>query len=621
MNILNQQLALAQQRHAAGRLAEAEALYRAVLAEAPQHPHALHLLGVLAHQRGQHSEARTLIEQALAAHGPHPVFYSNLATVCLALGLLEQAEAHCRTALRLKPDLADAHTNLAAILERQGQRAAAENARRQALYHQSLPPDNRAQLEEAVRREPQNAGAQLELGTALLARGQAEQALAPLREAVRLKPDFVAAHHNLGSALTAVNQLDEAMACFRMALRLEPRNSAVRQNLAATLVFQGRTAEALAELEEALRLDPEQAHVIFMLSKVAVGGHYRFADEEVRRIAALAERGSVPMVDRSQLHLALALWFDQTGATDAAFEHALRGKALCAEVERAQGVAYDPALHERYADRLIATFTPAYFERVRSLGVSSDLPIFVVGMMRSGTTLAEQILASHPQVYGAGELADMGLLAGSLPRRLGAMDDYPECVARLDARTVNEVAAAYLQVLQKHAVSGRHVSPARVVDKMPLNFLGLGLIATLFPRARIVHCRRDPLDTCLSCFLRNFSTSFAFNYDLAHLGAYYRQYERLMAHWRAVLPVPIFELPYEDMTADPETLSRRLVAFCGLDWDDRCRRFHETDRPVRTASMLQVRQPIYRGAVGRWRRYEKHLQPLIEALGRDAHAG
>ncbi len=230
-------------------------------------------------------------------------------------------------------------------------------------------------------------------------------------------------------------------------------------------------------------------------------------------------------------------------------------------------------------------------------------------MMRSGTTLAEQILASHPQIHGAGELDTLGRLAGSLPRRLATQIPYPECVAHLDAATARAVAADYLEVLKQHGGAAE-----RVVDKMPLNFLGLGLIATLLPRARIVHCRRDPMDTCLSCFFRDFTTSFTFKYDLRDLGLYYREYERLMAHWRRVLPLPIFELQYEELTAAPEAVSRRLVAFCGLDWDERCLRFHETERPVRTASTAQVRQPMYQSAVGRWRRYEKHLGPLMAAL-------
>ena len=206
-----------------------------------------------------------------------------------------------------------------------------------------------------------------------------------------------------------------------------------------------------------------------------------------------------------------------------------------------------------------------------------------------------------------------------MPRRLGtpgdaqcvgaAEDGYPECLARLDAATAQLVAKEYLQKLRQ--LGG---TATRVVDKMPMNFFQLGLIATLFPGARIIHCRRDPVDVCLSCYFQNFAHPHLFTLDLRHLGHYYREYERLMAHWVKVLPLPLLDLHYEELTADQEAASRRLLAFCGLEWDERCLRFHDTQRVVHTSSVLQVRQPMYRSSVGRWKRYEAHLQPLLEAL-------
>jgi tetratricopeptide (TPR) repeat protein len=598
MAIIAERMREAQQQHQAGHLAEAEALYRSVLAEAPRHAHALHLLGVLIHQLGRHEEARTLIEQALAVQGPHPVFHSNLAAVCLALGRLEEAEAHCRSALRLKPDLADAQRNLQAVRRRKGQAQGAE------------PVDELQQLTEAVERYPHSPQLQHHLAVELLARRQVEAAIEHLRQAIQLKPDYANALSNLGAALGALNRLDESVECFRAALRLQPTDTHARASLAATLSFQGRTAEALDELRETLRIDPNHVRALGVLSTLAAAGNYRFTPQEVERISALADRADLPLADRSHYHFALAQWLDQAGDYDGAFAHARRANEVRQELNRAGGEQFDPAVHRQYVDALIATFAPEYFDRVRGLGVGSELPVFIVGMMRSGTTLAEQILASHPLVFGAGELAELGQLAGGLPRRLGTELPYPQCVAAIDAATAQSVAADYLRVLQERGGSAQ-----RVVDKMPLNFLGLGLIATLFPRARIIHCRRDPVDTCLSCYFRDFTTSFTFKYDLHHLGIYYREYARLMAHWRRVLPAPMFELQYEELTAEPEAVSRLLIEYCGLAWDERCLRFNETERPVRTASTAQVRQPMYRSAVGRWRRYEKHLGPLLAALG------
>ena len=261
-------------------------------------------------------------------------------------------------------------------------------------------------------------------------------------------------------------------------------------------------------------------------------------------------------------------------------------------------------------DGLIAVCTPGYFERVRSFGVDSDVPVFVVGMPRSGTTLAEQILASHPCACGAGELHDIGQIVIKLAEGLGGPEQYPNSLGRLDPAPVRALAEAYLDQLRQ-----RCGEAARVVDKMPLNYQHLGVIAALFPRARVVHCRRDPIDTCLSCYFQDFARPLPFGPDLAHLGHHYREYERLMAHYTRVLPLPLFELRYEELTADQEAVSRRLLDFCGLDWDDRCLRFHETARTVNTSNALQVRQPLYRSSVGRWKRYEAHLAPLLEALG------
>ncbi len=223
--------------------------------------------------------------------------------------------------------------------------------------------------------------------------------------------------------------------------------------------------------------------------------------------------------------------------------------------------------------------------------------------------MAEQILASHPQVHGAGELTDIEQLIATLPQRLGVTESYPESLERLNAEATRTVAHEYLQCLQKRGGDAK-----RVIDKLPRNVLNLGVIATLFPKARIIHCRRNAVDTCLSIFFQNFGGSIPYAWDLSHLGRYYRAYQRLMAHWARVLSMPIFELDYEQLTCQQEMISRQLVAFCSLEWDERCLSFHKTERPVRTPSAFQVRQPLYRNAVGRWRHYEAFLQPLLDAL-------
>lgn len=626
MTPMAQQLALAVEHHNAGRLAEAEVIYRSVLREAPQQPHALHLLGVLLHQAQRPQEAVDLIRQALAVHGPHPVFHSNLATVYLALGRPAEAEAQCREALRLQANLPDAHHNRGVALRRLGRLEEAEAEFREALrlnpglidarcnlgavlQQEGMLPEALSLLQDAVRRAPAHAQAHNDLGGTLIGCGRPEEAARHLREALRLRPDFAEAYNNLGVALRDQDEIGAAVDCFHEALRRNPRYAAAYNNLGYTREIQGEFDQALAEYQQSLRLDPLYARSLAALSRLAAAGHYRLTDDEVRHIRELAARDGMPADDRYRLHFALAWSADEAGAHGEAFEHCRRANELRKELYRRRGIVFDLAAERRRIDRLIDAFSTAYFERVRSFGVESELPIFIVGMLRSGTTLAEQILASHPRVHGAGELQDMNLLVSSLSQQLGTNVEYPECTARLDAATAQALAEQYI-----HGLRQRGGEAERVIDKLPFNFLHLGVIATLFPRARIIHCRRDPADTCVSCFFQNLADPPAFLLNLQHLGQYYREYERLMAHWARVLPVPIFELRYEDLTADQETTTRRLLAFCGLEWDERCLAFSATRRVVRTASTLQVRKPLYRSSVGRWKRYEAELQLLLEEL-------
>jgi tetratricopeptide (TPR) repeat protein len=614
------------QLHRAGRLDEAEALFQGLLEEAPQDPRVLFALAVLVNQRGRPREAMDLLLRCRAAAGPHPGISSNLAAMALAAGALPEAVAHSREAIRLAPGLAVAHYNLGAALRRQGQLEEAESAFREArrldpgdadagwalgevLARRGKLAEALACLEETVRRSPAHVEAQHELGNVLLTCDKPGAAVSHLREAIRLRPDFAGAFNTLGLALLDLDQTEEALRCYREAQRLDPSFVPAHNNLGNTLAALGQLDEALAEYQEALRLDPHNAPAVAALAKLADAGPYRFPEGDLPALAARAEQEGLPLDARQQLHFALATLADQAGDYPGAFAHYRRGNALRQELERRRGVAYDPEAQDRLVDGLMAACGPAFFDRARPLGRDTERPVFVVGMMRSGTSLAEQILASHPRARGAGELRALPALLEALPARLGVSDRYPEVLGRLDAAAAGWLAEGY-----ERALAERGGAAARVVDKLPGNYLNLGLIAALFPRARIVHCRRDPLDTCLSCFCQNFGGPTPYTLDLAHLGHYYRSYARLMGHWAAVLPVEVFELGYEELVADQEGVSRRLLAFCGLDWDDRCLRFHETERAVYTASVLQVRRPLYGSSVGRWRRYEPFLQPLREAL-------
>jgi hypothetical protein len=284
-----------------------------------------------------------------------------------------------------------------------------------------------------------------------------------------------------------------------------------------------------------------------------------------------------------------------------------------------RGLSYQPAQHEQFVDELIENFGPDLF---RSLGfpsapggLDSDVPVFIVGLPRSGTTLTEQILASHPQAHGAGELRLVREAFETIPAAAGGDGTPWDGLRRLAAAPDAEASRIVQQIADRHLTGLRDLAAdaRRIVDKMPDNYLYLGWIATLFPRARIIHCRRDPRDVALSCWLTNFkSIRWACNQD--HIAARVEQYQRLMAHWRQTLPVPMLEIDYEETVADVESVARRLVDRVGLDWDPACLAFHQTERPIRTASVTQVRQPIYTRSRGRWKNYDTELASLFSRL-------
>ncbi|MEJ0067726.1 MAG: sulfotransferase [Pseudomonadota bacterium] len=315
--------------------------------------------------------------------------------------------------------------------------------------------------------------------------------------------------------------------------------------------------------------------------------------------------GSYSEKDQISLHLALAKAYADIGWHERSFRQLLEGNAL-----KRRSFVYDEAAELRRFERIPAVFTPAFINRHRDLGAPSPVPVFIVGMPRSGTTLVEQILASHPAVFGAGELEDFRSLTTQFIGPTDMPTPFPESAASLTGAQLRQLGAAYLDRIQARAPTA-----ARITDKLPINFAYAGLIHLALPQARIIHLRRNPLDTCLSCFSKLFVGEHSYSYELGELGRFYRAYESVMAHWRSVLPPSVMlEVHYEELIDDLEGQARRLVGHCGLEWDPTCLAFHTTQRPVRTASAGQVRQPIYRSSVARWKPYEHLLSPLIEAL-------
>jgi tetratricopeptide (TPR) repeat protein len=493
-------------------------------------------------------------------------------------------------------------------------------------------------LIEACRLNPGDAESWLTLGTVndrLNAPAEAETAY---REALRLNADYGEAHQYLANLLVLLGRLTEATESYRRALRVKPHSIPANVNLGNVLVLQGRFAEALDSYQRALQIDPacrraslglahlyerqgdpRQAYVHIQPyldpDKIDADAAMIFAamcrplqrcDEAIALMEHLLAREKPPMdnKERIALHLRLGRLYDSQNRYDDAFRHFKDGNAIKARMWR-----FDVQAHIRRIDTLVATFNTAFMARAPRAATVSERPVFIVGMPRSGTSLVEQVLSSHPAVFGAGELEELTHIEARLPAILGGSSPYPECLTILTAAHCEQLARRYLDKLAE-------LSPQalRITDKMPDNFLRLGLIALLFPGARIIHCLRDPIDTCLSCYFQNFGPGLAFAFDLAALAEYYRQYRRLMDHWRAVLNLSVLEVRYEDLVTNQEKVTRDLVAFCGLDWDERCLRFYESARAVSTASYDQVRQPLYTRSVERWRHYSRHLGPLADLV-------
>jgi tetratricopeptide (TPR) repeat protein len=607
--------------HQSGRPEAAAELYLKVLEADPGHVDALHLLGVAEAQAGRPEAAVALIGRALAISPDFALAHVNLGNALRALGRDADAAAAYERAVALDPGQPGARRRLGATWLALARPEDAATALEEALRQQ---PDDVAALIDlgaahracgrlaealaaygrAARRQPDRPEGHAGAGAVMHAMGRNAEALDAFRRAVSLAPDDAGAHLGLGVTLQALGRHDEAVAAYHRALALKPDLAEAHVSLAVALQELGQGAEALAATDRALAIDPGQARAWFVRSdlKTFAPGDPDLAAMEAR----LAAGDALTLDDRLDLEFALGkAWLD-AGDAALAFERLAAGNRRMRAT-----YAYDVAADARRFAAIAAAFTPEAIGALAAAGDRSELPVFVVGMPRSGTTLVEQILAAHPAVEGAGELA---AFAQAAARVLPA--GPPARLASLPPATLAALGRAYLA-----AVTPLARGKPRLVDKMPANFAFAGLIHLSLPNARIVHCVRDPVDTCLSCYTRKFAGRQPFAYDLAELGAYWRAYDALMAHWRAVLPPDRFiEVRYEAVVADLEGEARRLVAFCGLPWDDACLEFHAARRPVRTASANQVRRPIYAASVARWKPYAAHLGPLLEALGIQAPA-
>jgi tetratricopeptide (TPR) repeat protein len=539
---------LAQALLFAGRGEDADRVIAQGFARSPQRKR---LLAAAEHQRaGRYRESEPLLRAVLAVEADDVNAMRMLARVAEEAGHLGEAEQLLRRAIELKPRFDDARLNLARVLKESDQ------------------------LEEAV-----NCTAQATL----------------------VSPRNPLAHYLHGSMLALLRRYEEAIDAYRESIRLRAYNPAAWVGLGNLLKTLGRQEEGIAAYREALHLRPGFGEVWWSLANLKT---FRFSDAELAAMEQGLKDAAEDDDDRVHFLFALGKALEDRGDFNAAF-------ARYAEANSTQRmrVSYDPVETEFKHGRIRHTFNAEFLAASMTPPADETVPIFIVGLPRSGSTLLEQILASHPLVDGTAELPDLARVIAEISRRHADLR-YPEAVTRLDASELRELGLMYLERTRRHR-SGRPF----FTDKMPNNFSSIGLIHLILPQARIVDARRHPLDSLLGCYKQHFALGQSFTYDLEELGEFYLEYRRIMEHWHAALPGRVLELRYEDIVREQDATTRRLLDYCGLPWDPRCLRFHETERAVHTASSAQVRQPLYDSSVNHWRNFRKQLAPLVEVIG------
>lgn len=422
-----------------------------------------------------------------------------------------------------------------------------------------------------------------------------DQALTAIDKSIRLEPNNPRHRTNKGQALLHTRQLITAESTFREAIRLKRDWTPAILGLTETLHLCGRKDEAFELIEPLLGSEQASPQLDLAFGRLCAGKGR--ADEGIERLQRWVNDPAVHQTNRLLGLFMLGSLLDKQGRHDDAFETYHQANAL-------RPGKFDAAERTKMTDQVIAGSTREAIEAIPTPANPSNKPIFIVGMPRSGTSLVEQILACHPRVFGAGELTAIDHAVQSL-RQIDQGAMTPQALQK----SIGRIASGYVGLLTRLSDGEEFVT-----DKNPMNFMHLGIISRLFPSARVIHCLRNPIDTCVSCYFHNFMGATAYTDDLASLGSYYNDYRRLMEHWKTVVQTPILDVVYEDVVADLEGSARRMLDFLELEWDPAVTRFNESDRVTTTASTDQVRQPIYATSVERWRRYEKHLGPLLGAL-------
>jgi tetratricopeptide (TPR) repeat protein len=650
---------LAEAFRASGDFERAAGCCRAALSIWPRYPEALCNLGAALQGMGKHAESEIELRKALELRPEFAVAHNNLGIALRELGRQDEALEQFQRAVELEPRFAPAQTNLGQTLLDRGnaekalapsQEAVRLDPNSAALHHNlgnvlrvlERFVDARAEYLEALRLNPELPLSNAHLGLVLQRTGQASEAVVWLKKAVELEPnnvdfwhwlaelhdeleepgdsipcwervialvpDRVAAHLALGWALQDEGRYDASRTHYEIAIRLQPDSGTAYLNLGGLQEELGQMREAEASFRTALKLQPQFA---LPHARLATLLRHNLPDEDLAALEARLADDKLAEGPRARLLFALGHALDGRGDFGRAASCVKQSNEMTLVQTRDRNKAYAPAEHERFVDDLLRVFDRDLFERLAGSGSPSRRPVFVFGLPRSGTTLIEQVLSSHSQVHGAGELRFGRRTFESIPGFLGRAGPPRDCVPHLDADCLRRLAGQHLARLA--SIDGG--KSARIVDKMPDNYLYIGLLSLVFPHATFIHCCRDLRDVAVSCWLTDFR-SIRWANDPDHIASRYHGYHRMMEHWRRVNPTPIHEVDYADTVTDLESVARRLVAACGLVWEPACLEFYRNERPVRTASVAQVRQPVYQRSVARWKNYEPALTELFRALPR-----
>jgi Tfp pilus assembly protein PilF len=578
------------------KFAEAVEYYQRALESRPDMAEALNNLGNALRMTGDLDGAAHAYQEALTQRAVYPEAYNNLGTLLQQDRKLEEAEHALRKAIQQNPRYVEAHNNLA-----------------QLLFAQKKDVDALRVLADALKFAPKNVQTLLITARIQLRRNSFQAAEQAVRLALQEEPENPEALTVLGQVLHETDRYEEAIDVLEQALKSNSDNPEALNFYGVALKSVGRLEEARETIIKALQLNDAMYGAYANLNDL-VNFSEGVGEELFNRMDAIFE--SVENREADQylpLHFAYAKALEDRGQHEKALEHYILG----GKMKRAQ-LDYKESDTFEFFDAIRAAFPAEAFENRKFAGLDDDRPVFIVGMPRSGSTLVEQILSSHPDVYGAGEVKYLSRALGQLRDRFPSLPKYPEMVTKITPAQLDIVAKNYQAALSTGAGDAK-----RITDKLLTNYFFLGFIHLLFPTAKMIHTSRDPVDTCLSGFTKLFKDDMPHSYDLTELGRYYGKYRELMEHWEKVLPEgTLITVQYEDVVADTEKEAKRLIEFLGLPWNDKCVDFHKSDRPVKTASVAQVRKPIYNTSVKRWKRYGDGLQPLVDAIaGKSQKAG